>query len=450
MKRNPPPENRGRRVRDALGWVLSGAALAAFYWLNRLTWYMRDDYSYRLSFLTKEPIGSVADIFGSLGIHYYRVNGRLPLHFLAHLFLWLGKPGFDIVNTLAFCALAGLVCFHIRGRLRPMRPMLWFAVFLGLWVLTPAYGESFLWITGASNYLYGMLIILLFLVPYRVSAGETPRDRRGPAFSLLYFPFGVLAGWTNENTAGALGLVLLALLVRQLHLRRPVAPWMLTGLAGVACGLGLMVLGPGELGRLAASGGTGGASELLARFLTVTKDALRHLWPGIALFALLLVRFFRTGGKWRALFLPGLYALAGLASLYAMCLSPMIPDRVWSGPVLWFLISGGCLYAAQPRPVLPKPWLRYSAALLAAGALALSFYIAAPRVAATGRALRQREAEGRAQLAAGETVLHLPPVLRNGTRFDGQEQRWELQPDPDNWLNVALARYLGAEQVIAD
>ena len=155
-------EGKAGKWEQGFAWLLIVLALAAFYLLNRETRILRDDYSYALNFLTKQPIRSLGDIFESLGIHYQRVNGRLPVHFLAHLFLWLGRGAFNILNTLGFAGLVTLVCYHACGTLRPFRPWVWLLAFLGLWFLTPAFGESFLWLTGAANYLYGVGLILLY------------------------------------------------------------------------------------------------------------------------------------------------------------------------------------------------------------------------------------------------------------------------------------------------
>ena len=95
------PSDSERRVRR-LAFALLAPAAALFFSLNLLTRVMRDDYSYTFNFVTKERIASFGDIFQSLGIHYTHVNGRLPVHFFAHLFLWMGKGVFNVINTLAF------------------------------------------------------------------------------------------------------------------------------------------------------------------------------------------------------------------------------------------------------------------------------------------------------------------------------------------------------------
>ena len=432
----------------AFAFALIALAVLAFFSLNLLTRVMRDDYSYTFNFVTKARIASFADIFQSLGIHYTNVNGRLPVHFLAHLFLWLGKGVFNVVNTLSFAGLVTLIYFHAFGGLRPFRPYAWLAAFWGLWLLTPAFGESFLWVTGASNYLYGILLILLFLIPYRRLI-----DADKPANKAWYAPLallgGVLAGWTNENTAGALVIVLLCLLLWRLIEKKSVPLWFYAGLIGCVAGLALMVLAPGELSRLGNEGGAGGLADYIWRAGVVTYKLVRYLWPGIAVWLGLLVCFLRRRQAAKRLIVPLIFLLAGLASAYAMALSPTMPDRVWSGPVVYLLISTLSLWRASGELCLVSARLRIAAVTLCAALAVTAYALNAPAVAASAAAFDAREADAAAQLAQGKRALTLSPVCGSGRPFDAAEVPFDITPDPGHWLNGALAHYLGADSVTA-
>ena len=429
-------------------YALIVVAVLMFFSLNLLTRVMRDDYSYTFNFVTKDPIASFGDIFQSLGIHYTHVNGRLPVHFFAHFFLWVGKGAFNAVNTLVFAGLVTLIYFHAYGTLREFRPYGWLAVFLGLWILTPAFGESFLWVTGASNYLYGMILILLYLIPFRRLL-----DAEQPANRLRYAPLallgGVLAGWTNENTSGALTVVLICLFIWRLVERKPAPLWCWAGLLGAVIGLALMVLAPGELSRLDGVGGMGGLKTIVWRAVAITYKLVKYLWPGVVVWALLLVLFLRRKRDGKLLIYPLIFLLAGCAALYSMAVSPMMPDRVWSGPVVYFLISALALYRAAGEPKFDKTWLRVGVVTLCA-ALALAAYaLEAPKVAATADAFDARMADAAAQMADGGRDLALDPVYGSGVPFDAAEMPCDITPDPTHWLNGALARYLGADSVVA-
>ncbi|MCR4935016.1 MAG: DUF6056 family protein [Oscillospiraceae bacterium] len=435
------------------GWGLAALALAAFYLLNARTAIMRDDYAYAVNFVTKTPIRSFADIFESLGIHYQRVNGRLPVHFLAHLFLWLGKDWFNAINTLAFGGLVTLIAYHACGALRQLRPWLWLTAFGGLWLLTPAFGESFLWLTGAANYLYGVGLILLYLIPFRRLAETEAQARpRRPGFAALAaLVGGVLAGWTNENTACALICLIALLILLRLWRKEPLPLWVWAGLLGCICGLGLMLLAPGELARLDGAGGVGGPGGLLRRALGLSWRLLRAFWPGLLVWLGLLWAFLRRPDRDPArLALPVGWLLAGLAAAYAMAFSPELPDRVWSGPLVFFLISALSLWHTLDWNPRPRPALRLAMGLLFAGALAFSLARTLPKLKTTAAAFEARERLAEAQLAQGETRLVLPAVHGSGSRFDPAEAEGDLSEDPGHWCNVALARYLGAAEVLLE
>lgn len=441
--------NEMRRGERAFAVALCILALLVFFFFNLFTRVMLDDWSYSFNFVTKERIDSFRSIFQSLGIHYTNVNGRLPVHFFAHLFLWLGKGVFNAVNTVAFALLVTLTYAHGLGAARPFRPYVWLAVWALLWILTPAYGESFLWVTGAANYLYGMLMILLFLLLWR---RLLEREAAGsPPWAPLMIPLGLLAGWTNENTACALcALMLAALLWKRFGEKKRTPAWCWIGLAASVLGLLLILCAPGELSRLDGAGGTGGLWAIVRRALSITYRLLRFLWPGILLWAALLIRFLRAPGRdARRLAWPLLYALAGLASVYSMAVPPVMPERVWSGPVVYFLCSTLALWRAAEEPRIRSARPRTALAAVCAAALLLSCALSMRSVIATAQAFDAREALAVRQLAEGRRDLTLPAVYGSGARADAAAVPSDITPDPSNWLNVAFARYLGAQSVTA-
>ena len=135
--------------------------------LNCLTPLCADDFTYTRSYATGEKLSSVWDIVLSQYAHYFSTNGRSVLHFLGQLFLYLGKPVFNVINTVAYIGLCVLIVYVSFGRWSNTIPAWAVAVHIGLWMLTPGFGDSFFWLIGAANYLYGILLICLYLIPFR-------------------------------------------------------------------------------------------------------------------------------------------------------------------------------------------------------------------------------------------------------------------------------------------
>lgn len=130
-------------------------------------------------------------------------------------------------------------------------------------MFTPAFGQSFLWLVGSANYLYGIGLILIYLIPFRFfSRRRGVRDKKTHLHIVLYIfyvffmlIFGFIAGATNENTSIALiAMVLTFMGYYKMHGIR-VMPWMVSGLIGNITGCLFMLLSPGELGRMEGLGG---------------------------------------------------------------------------------------------------------------------------------------------------------------------------------------------------
>lgn len=427
--------------------VLLALAFLALFFLNTLTAIQRDDLSYSFNFVTKERISSLHDIFQSLRTHYTQVNGRLPVHFFAHLFLWIGKPFFNVINTLSFSGLILLICFHAFGTFHNFRVYSPLVFFLGLYAMTPAFGESFLWVTGAANYLYGILLILLFLFPFRHLYSLEYYENTW--WKLVVFLFtGIIAGWTNENTSCAMIVFLVCMILWALKSKKQLPLWFYSGLLGCVIGFLLMVLAPGEITRLNQNGGMADFHILLRRTVSVTFFLVRHFWPIIIIWVFLFIQTLQKHTSIEQLFLPLSFLLAGLAASYSMIFSPMIPNRIWSGPLIFFLISLGSLWQICGKPTINKTPLRIAIVAIISVVLMFNYGIAIHTLEQTSQAYSKREAYAAEEIKNGETILKLDPVFGSSSRFDAADITGDLTSDPTNWLNVALARYLGAKSVV--
>ena len=130
--------------------------------LNILTPYICDDFTYRINFLTKEPLGSFLEIFESMYAHSYKMNGRLISHGLAQVFMLLPPLVFDIVNAAVF---AGTLLLAVRlgtGERNGLFLLLSLCLF---WNFLPVFGQVVLWQVGALNYFWSLTALLLFVTP---------------------------------------------------------------------------------------------------------------------------------------------------------------------------------------------------------------------------------------------------------------------------------------------
>ena len=113
-------------------------------------------------------VSSIRDILVSQWSHYFTWSGRAVSHTLIQLFLWAGKPVFNLINPLVsilliaeiyWCSHKGKVSLNFNAGM-----LCWIA--FALWAFTPGFSGVFLWISGACNYLWTAVILLGFLLPY--------------------------------------------------------------------------------------------------------------------------------------------------------------------------------------------------------------------------------------------------------------------------------------------
>ncbi len=85
--------------------------------------------------------------------------------FLMQLFLLLPPIVFKLINSIVFLSLSWLVYSIASWREHNALGLL--AIFGCIWVLQPEFGQVFLWLTGAINYLWCGVLCLVFMLPHR-------------------------------------------------------------------------------------------------------------------------------------------------------------------------------------------------------------------------------------------------------------------------------------------
>ena len=406
--------------------------------LNVHTPLMMDDYDYSFSWATGGRIAGVTDILASQWAHYAMWGGRSVTHFLAQLFLYLGKPVFNIANTLMYLGL--LLEISLLGG-RKGEGIDWRAPLAAhglLFFLVPFFGVVFLWLDGACNYLWGTA---LALVPLLIAKSE----REGGFFAadgkrgLFALPLCLIAGWTNENTACGVLAVTILLIVYDFLTKRRIRRWRIAAAAAQTAGVTLLLLAPGNFARSSGEATRGLIAELLYRFAVISYCLLRYAGVlALLIFALLLVcRKMRImpDAKWLCVL-----GLGAFLSAYALMGSPQISDRTFTGVlalmIAFFLSLAGSLHGRLCRRS------RGSAAavcLIAAAVLLAGSANAVRSVCAHEAAWLEQVRKIEAAAAAGEesvTVSSVPSASPYTMSI-------VLQKEADAWPNSTLSKYFG-------
>ena len=422
---------RANRVVLALVLTLIGMLMLL---LNLHTPLMMDDYDYSFSWATGERLAGLGDIAASQAAHYRLWGGRSVVHFLAQLFLYLGKPVFNLANTamvllllLEMTTLAGKPGKALDGRM----PLIAHALLL---LMVPFFGTVFLWLDGACNYLWGTVLALAPLVIVKSERGGGFFDA-GISRGWIALPVCFLAGWTNENTAcGVLAAVLLLTLWDSLRGRK-VRAWRWAALAAQALGVAVMLLAPGNFARAGEASRRGMVMELVYRFAVTTYCLLRYAGIPALLTVLALLAARRKGTSVRTEWLCVLTG-AALLSAYALVGSPQISDRSFTA----VLVLAVTALLAVLADLKPRPDRRSLPAIAVLAVCIVGVSLGALRdVKAHEAAWRAQTDAIEAAAAAGETDVAVSSVPQN-SRFT---MAVTLEDSPDAWPNSTLGRYYG-------
>ena len=402
--------------------------------LNVHTPLMMDDYDYSFSWHTGERLNGIADIAASQAAHYRMWGGRSVTHFLAQLFLYWGKPVFNLANSAMYVLL--LLEIYALSKTKETS-WDWRSVLIAHLVLFAAvefFGVAFLWLDGACNYLWGTA---LALVPLLIARSE----REGGCFDgegvccWMTLPLCFLSGWTNENTACGVLAALVLLLVWDAVRKRRIRVWRIAALAAQALGVAVMLLAPGNFARAGEESSRGLIMELAYRAAVVCYCVLRYAGIPLLLVALVLFVSFKKKKLLRVQWLCVLGAAAVL-SAGALVGSPQISDRSFSA-VIVLLLAVLLSAMADLKPTPDRRSLHVCAALtlicVVLGVRAIG------EVRTHGAAWTQQVAAIERAAAAGEAQANASSVS-SSSRYT---MDIALADDPSAWPNSTLGKYYG-------
>ena len=230
-------------------------------------------------------ISSFSDIAVSTYSYFMTWGGRIVAQALAMFFLWMPRMVFNVAVSLATVLLVLCIQWIARGGKMTMKLSAKEAalIFFCLWAFHANFVGVFIWTDGSCNYLFPMVFLLLFLLPYirhYMSDGENVEKKW---LNWGMFPLGLLAGNSNENTICWIGLFGFFYILWA-YRKGKGKLWMLTGFLGLTIGYGLLMLAPGNFLRIVDSG-----ENIQSFHLTQKKSILfwvNIIWQSIMWFYL--------------------------------------------------------------------------------------------------------------------------------------------------------------------
>lgn len=330
-------------VHSALFVLLVLVVFFIILFLNIKTPMTGDDYVYSFLYQTPYRLSSFHDIIKSQQVHYEIWGGRSVVHSIAQILLFLDNCLLtDIINSVVFVIFVYVIYYMITaGKKKSIS--LFFIVFASIWFLQPAFAEDVLWITGSANYLWGTLIVLLFILPYRLFSNGRRANFTEVLFTILMFVGGIIAGWTNENTAAAMIIIAISFVLYNRKLKNRIPFWMYSGVLGAIIGYIFMIAAPGNFAR--AEGTSVNLFVIVYRILTYTQNFVNYLGAFNLLGIILLILYIRFGNEKEKRIMPYLivFFIGMFVSIYIMVASPGFPPRAWFGSITFNIIIAGII-----------------------------------------------------------------------------------------------------------
>lgn len=438
--------NQKDKRRKIVFFVLLGISFAAIWIYNFMTPLMSDDLLFKAS-----DYHSPLDIFRLEYQQYMTWTGRSVLQIILKIFSLMPKWVFNLCNSLCFVLLTLLIYCNVKEK-KKYDVFLLALINLLLWNFSVEFDQTVLWLGGACNYLWGIVILLGFLTCFRYFMENGRSLKRTVPVSIFMFFFGVLAGWGNENTSG--GGILIALLFSLLYYgkEKKVYPWTISGIAGMAAGFLLMVLAPGNRARgslMKADETYSGIMAYVSRGLKINKAMNEYMMIYIAVICLLTAYYIYKRKKIEKLADTLIFCLAGLATSYVLILTPEPMPRAYFGANIFFAIA--CVQMIQRVSEEDTLLISLKTGGIAAAAVWMFFSYTenGANLARILREVNEREEYILEQTSQGNYDLTLPmlrPEFQTEYSFMYEN---DISMEKDFWINEVFRIKYGLEGIKA-
>ena len=416
--------------RNRLHYALLLGIMAVFFVMNILTTLKGDEYVYAL--VPGDPrrhCTSLAEYVSTIPAFYTGTNGRLADALERLTASLVGKPLFNVANTLVFAMMIEGIFTLAIGRRRD--PMLLAALATLILVCFPYPGETMLWMAGAFNYMWAVTLNLWLLIWLRRRL-QNPAPA-GVATHIGVFAAALLAGDFNETASTA---VLAGLAVYFALNRRWPRGVVLTACVGYLLGLLVIFCSPAFWWRIGLGAQVNTGLDLVQ---VITRRAIAFSWMTVrfvaplAALAITLWLLRREGRKSFAWTLPRCMLIGSAVAALAL---GMVIER----PYLFYVAASTVVVIDWLAPrVTSRRWIGW------AFALALGPVCAAHALVQMTD-YRDFNARMISDIASGDRQCILRAKAWQGN------SRWVVPDDYDNgsdlcYYRTAFSQYFGKDNV---
>lgn len=423
--------------------ILMGLLFCFMLLLNCLTPYIADDYAYRISFHDGQLNRNIMDVIRSMYAHCFTMNGRVISHGLESLFLLLPKIVFNLCNAAVYTLLM-YALYRISNIGKRENPLMFLGISMAFWHFMPVFGQVALWQVGALNYLWGLAVGIVFLLPYIVCYVKKSDPLPKLWMKVLFSVAALCVGMYTEVTsfiAILLGGILLGISGATGRIQWKHWLWIPLGIACV--GFLIMMRMPAEIN---AKQGAMSLGQLLSGFDIATQmleSNLKWLCIGWGLcFGLGVYGKLQT----ERLVLSGLFAFGAVVGNFMLSVASYYPGRCMCTSCMLLVLACGVL-----MPELKTGTAGAFRACVTAG-LSVAFLFSLARgsydIWWTYTSFKAREIVIEQAKNQGQEDLKLQIVHAN-TKYSAFWDTKDLDVETaDTWPNNQMAVYYGVHTII--
>ena len=425
------------------------------YILNKNTHFTSDDFRYHFMYESFMPtdnverISSFSDIIKSMYNHYFMWGGRITAHTLVQFFLIFDKQFFNIINSIAFVGLAILIYLHSNVSKKINIPLL-VGIILSLWFFLPQFGLTVLWVSGAGNYLWCTLIVLLFLLPYRKHLENENYFKDSVLNFIIMIIIGFLAGWTNENTGGAMILLTMLFMAYYKFTNIRIPKWAFSGFFSSSIGFGLLALAPGNNAR---------KEYLVNKTVDIVKNIGNvfgtsfTLMFGLTILLLVVLAFFLITNNNiqlinKSLTISFMYVLSALAGIVVLVVSPQIPARTWFGPIVFIIIAIGNIYSNISIDFKSLNIILAVALIGFTIKFAYSYNTAYKDIVKTYKSINTQISTINTEKENGNLDIEIKNIPKAQSEYNAFRGSRYISEDKESWINKWMAKYYDVNSII--
>lgn len=232
-------------ILNVLSPLLADDYFAAFVWPEglRINGILSDDV---------KRVSGLGDIFSNLKTYYFTWGGRIPGSAPVSFFIWQGKEYFNFINAFMMTMLVAEIYWlsHEGTVSFEFNPSYVIWIFFALWAFNCAFIDTCLWLSGSCNYLWMIVVVLSFLIPFIQNYFDNNKFAKNRlSLTIGMFFLGVLAGWSHETTICWL-IVIMSVWLYFCKRNRILQTWKISGFIGLCIGYSLLIFAPGNVSRL--------------------------------------------------------------------------------------------------------------------------------------------------------------------------------------------------------